>query len=227
MNWRHPSRLGLGAVLLVLLATTPAFARFRQPRNGPPQSNQNRPAARAQVQARPPQNVPAPQVRPAPNVQQPGLQQPGAQDREEHLQRWMDTRKNLSLPELQRDLQNEPGFRDLPPQMQQNRLNMLKRLYNMSPDQRQKMLNGVEGLERLSPQQQQQWRGAVQQLNALPIPQRRFAARAIADLSQMPPNQREQRMNSPEFQSQFTPDERQMIRTLLTANPSFGPAGTP
>jgi hypothetical protein len=220
MNWRHPSRLGFGAALLVLLAATPAFARFRQPRNGPPQAanQQNRAAARAQAQARPPQNVPAPQVRPGPNAQ------PGAQDREEHLQRWMDSRKNLSLPELQRDLQNEPGFRDLPPQMQQNRLNMLRRLYNMSPDQRQKMLNGVEGLERLSPQQQQNWDRAVQQMHAIPAPRRFYVARAISDLGQMPAYQREQRLNSPEFQSQFSPDERQMIRTILTASP---PAGTP
>jgi len=222
MNWRHPSRLGFGAALLVLLAATPAFARFRQPRNGPPQpAKQNRAAARAQAQARPPQNVPAPQVRPAPNVQ------PGAQDREEHLQRWMDNRKSLSLPELQRDLQNEPGFRDLPPQVQQNRLNMLKRLYNMTPEQRTNMLNGVEGLERLSPQQQQNWDRAVQQLHAIPGPRRGFMIRTIADLSQMPPNQREQRMNSPEFQSQFSPDERQTMRTILTAPPSFGAAATP
>ena len=223
MTWHYLSRLGFGAALLVLLAVTPAFARFRQPRNGPPQPamNPNRAAARAQAQSRGAQNVPAPGMRPSPNVQ------PGAQDREEHLQRWMDNRKNLTLPELQRDLQNEPGFRDLPPQVQQNRLNMLKRLYNMSPEQRNKMLNGVEGLERLNPQQQQQWRTAVQQLNANPVPRRRLMVRTITDLTQMPPYQREQRMNSPEFQSQFSPDERQTIRTILTAPPNLGPAGTP
>jgi len=201
MKVLHPSRLALGAALIVLLAATPAFARFRQPRFGPPPPPpQNRAAARS-----------AQAGRPGPNVAQP--------QREQHLEQWMDNHRNLSLPDMQRALQNEPGFRELPPQVQQNRLNALGRLYNMTPQQRHQMLNSVEGLERLSPQQQQQWDHAVQQLHASPVPRRSLMIHTIADLREMPPNERDQVIDSPRFAAEFSPDERQTIRTVLTAYP--------
>ncbi len=140
-----------------------------------------------------------------------------APQREQHLEQWMDNHRNLSLPDLQHALQNEPGFRDLPPQVQQNRLNALGRLYNMTPEQRSRMLNGVEGLERLSPQQQQQWDHAVQQMHALPVPRRALMITAIRDLRAMPSDQRQQVIDSPAFGQQFSPEERQTIRTILTA----------
>jgi len=132
----------------------------------------------------------------------------------------MENRKNLTLPEMQRDLQNSPGFRELPAQTQQEQLNTLRRLYNMTPAQRTRMLNGVEGLERLTPQQQQQWRSAVQQLHMQPVPRRTLMIRAIADLREMPPEQRQQVIDSPRFAAEFSPDERQTISTILTAYPN-------
>lgn len=220
MKLPYSSRLYLGAAF-VLLAAGRASARFREPGTAqpPPAIRQNRPMQRpeARSEIRPVQSAPA--VRTAPNG---AVKSP---PREEHLEKWMQSHGNLSLSEQQRALQNEPGFRELPRQMQQNRLNMLGRLYNMNPQQRSRMLNGVENLERLSPQQQQQWDHAVQQLHGSPIPRRRMMIHAIADLREMPPDQRQQVIDSPRFAGDFSPEERQAIRTILTVYPPNRPAG--
>lgn len=214
------SRLCCGAAF-VLLAAAPAFAGLRDPRAAPPppvikqnrpiQSNEERPENRV-VRSGPP-------VRVSPNGPANSAQ------REEHLEKWMQSHSSLSLANQQRALQNEPGFRELPRQVQQNRLNMLGRLYNMNPQQRSRMLNGVENLERLSPQQQQQWDHAVQQLHGSAVPRRSMMIHAIADLREMTPEQRQQVIDSPRFAGDFSPEERQTISTILTVYPSNRPAG--
>jgi hypothetical protein len=135
------------------------------------------------------------------------------------MQQWMDHHGNLSLPEQQRTLQNDPGFRELPRQLQQYELHELDRLYHMDPQQRSRMLDRNEALERLSPPQRQQYRDSVQQLNAIPTPRRRAIVRAILDLREMPPEQRQQAINSPAFRAQFSDPERSMLSTILTVEP--------
>jgi len=139
----------------------------------------------------------------------------------------MDNHNNLSLPEQQRALQDEPGFRELPSQVQQHELNELGRLYNMDPQQRNRMLDRNEALERLTPPQRQQWRDAVQQLNALPVPRRRVMARVILDLREMSPEQRQLTVNSPNFRAQFSENERVMLSTLLAVEPYAPRAANP
>src|ERR1700722_14630966 len=51
---------------------------------------------------------------------------------QEHLAQWMDRHSNLSLPDQQKALENEPGFRDLPPQTQQRYRDRLTQLNNMT-----------------------------------------------------------------------------------------------
>lgn len=131
----------------------------------------------------------------------------------------MDNHKALSLPDQQRALQNEPGFRELPPQVQQREINQLARLYNMNPQQRDRTLQRNEILEHMSAPQVQQYRGAVQSFATMPPDRRRLMARAILDLREMPPEERDQVINSPRFGSQFSDGERSTIRTLLTVEP--------
>ncbi len=59
---------------------------------------------------------------------------------QEHLAQWMDRHSNLPLADQQKALENEPGFRDLPPQTQQRMRDRLTQLNNMTPDQRQRIL---------------------------------------------------------------------------------------
>jgi hypothetical protein len=131
----------------------------------------------------------------------------------------MQNHSSLSLAEQQRELQNQPGFRELPPQTQRNQLNTLARLYYMNPQQRSRILDRTEALERLAPPQRQQWRDAVQRLNMLPPPRKHMMAGAIIELRELPPEQREEVLESPAYRAQFGTDERQTLRTLLMAEP--------
>jgi hypothetical protein len=201
MNSQAPVRLCLGAAFALLLAAAPALAQTRK-------------------QLAP---DPAPQ-RVQPREQRPELRAPeGSQNselqREGHLQRWMQSHANMSLAEQQRELQNQPGFRELPPETQRNQLNTLARLYYMNPQQRSRILDRTEALERLGPGQRQQWRDAVQRLNMLPQPRRHMMAGAIIELRELPPEQRDAVLESPAYRAQFSPDERQTLRTLLMAEP--------
>ena len=202
MKSHRPFRLSLSAALVLLCAAVPAHARFQKQKNAPPAvvkpNNQQRP-----VMERPTQ----------PN----GEGKRAAQN--QHLAQWMDNHKGLSLPDQQRALQNEPGFRELPSQVQQRELDQLGRLNAMNPQQRTRILDRNEVLERMSPQQREQWRGAVQQLNGLAMPRRRLMARAILDLREMPPDQRQQIINSQAMRAQFSDSERSTLSTLLTAEP--------
>jgi len=198
MKSHLPSRLCLGATFILFVAAAPAFARALRSAPPPRDQRSDRPRAAAQPES----NIIA---RPAQN--------------QEHMQQWMDHHSNLSLPEQQRALQNNPGFRELPRQLQQYELNELARLYNMDPQQRSRMLDRNEALERLSLPQRQQYRDSVQQLNAVPLPRRRVIVRAILDLREMPPDQRQQAINSPAFRAQFSDPERSMLSTILTVEP--------
>jgi hypothetical protein len=193
MTSHAPIRLCLGAALALLLAATPACGQ----RNLVPDPKPAR--ADTRVVTHIAQNAPP--------------------EREEHLERWMQSHSRMSLAEQQRALQNEPGFRDLPSQVQQNRLNTLARLYNMNPQQRSRILDRTEALERLAPVQRQQWRDAVQRLNMLPPPRKHMMADAIIELRELPQEEREMVLNSPTYRAQYTPDERQTLRTLLMAEP--------
>jgi hypothetical protein len=200
MKLHRPSRLSHGAALLLLCVSVPAFARFQK------------------------QKAAAPSVVLKPNGQpRPGLVRPNGEGnraaQNQHLAQWMDNHKALSLPDQQRALQNEPGFRELPRETQQRQLDQLARLNAMNPQQRSRILDRNEVLERMSPQQREQWRGAVQQLNGLAMPRRRLMARAILDLREMPPDQRQQVINSPAMRSQFSDPERSTLSTLLSAEP--------
>jgi Protein of unknown function (DUF3106) len=209
MNLSLPSRLWLGAAF-ILFAAAPALARSPEQRASepPPILKPSHPAP-TRADARPGANA---AIRSA--------------EHQEHLAQWMEHHQNLSLADQQRALQNEPGFREFPPQVQQRELNQLARLYNMNPRQRSRMLDRNEALERLSPPQRQQWNFAVQQLTALPLPRRRLMARAILDLREMPPQQRQQVIDSPSFRGQFSDDERSTLSTLLTAEP-YPPSRSP
>lgn len=201
MNSQVPTRLWLGAGLVLLLAAAPALAQMR--RQLAPDATQQHPQPQQEQ----------PQFRPPERPDNTELQ------REGHLQRWIQNHANMSLAEQQRALQNQPGFRELPPETQRQQLNTLARLYYMNPQQRSRILDRTEALERLAPQQRQQWREAVQRLNMLPPPRKHMLAGAIIELRELPPEQRDLVINSQAYVSQFSPEERQTLRTLLMAEP--------
>jgi hypothetical protein len=154
--------------------------------------------------------------RPAAGASRPG---PGGQRKQEHLEQWMDRHSNLSLPDQQRALSNEPGFRDLPPQTQQRLRDSLTRLNSMPPEQRRRLVERNEIMEHLSPAQQQQFRGSLQELGRLPEDRRRLVARAFNDLREMPQPQRQAVLGSDRFRGQFSDEERNTLSNLLAVEP--------
>jgi hypothetical protein len=141
------------------------------------------------------------------------------QPNQEHLAQWMDRHSNLPLKEQQNALENEPGFRDLPPQTQQRMRDRLTQLNNMSPEQRRRILERTEAMEQLTPPQRQQVRGALQQFNGLPTDRRRLVARAFRDLREMPQPQRQAILSSDRFRGQFSEEERNTLSNLLAVEP--------
>lgn len=144
---------------------------------------------------------------------------PAQKQNQDHLGQWMNRHSNLPPAEQQRALENEPGFRDLPPQTQQRLRNQLNQLNNMPPEQRRRMLEQTEILEHLTPVQRQQWMTSVRQLGKLPDDRRRLVARAERDLREMPQPQRDAILNSDRFRSQFSDQERSTLSGLLAIEP--------
>ena len=143
----------------------------------------------------------------------------GGKPKQEHLGQWMDRHSNLPLTEQQRALENEPGFRDLPPQTQQAMRDRLTQLNNMPPEQRRRMIEHTEVMEHLTPQQRQQFRSATEQYRSLPEDRRRLVARAFRDLREMPQPQRQAILNSDRFRGQFSDQERGTLSNLLAVEP--------
>lgn len=187
-----PIRLLLGAALGALVAMSAAQAREPQPAAG----KANHPIARPG--ARPATKAPANQ---------------------EHLQQWMEMHKNLSAQQQLRELDKEPGFRDLPSQTQQNYRDRLVQLNSMTPQQRDRILERNEILERMSTRDRQQYRSAVQTFATMPPDRRRLMARAVLDLRTMPPEQRQSVIESDRFRAQFNDSERSTLGTLLAGEP--------
>jgi hypothetical protein len=170
----------------------------------------------------------APRQAPPPHAnQQPPRpnQRPQAQ-KQDHLPQWMERHSNLTPEQQQKELENLPGFRDLPPQSQQRLRNQLTQLNSMPPEQRRRMLERNEAIEHLNPAQKQQFRNAVGEFNSLPIDRRRLLARAFRDLREMPPPQREALLNSDRTRAQFSDQERATLSGLLAAEP-YVPVQTP
>lgn len=200
--------LALSAVLVCGASST--FAQ----RGGMHFARQARPNRQA---ARPPANRPGP-----------GMRQ-GQMRNQEHLGQWMRQHSNMSLADQQKALDNEPGFRSLPPDVQQRYHNRLAQLNNMPPAQRERWLARTEAMEKLNPAERQQVRGAMQQLGSLPEDRRRLVARAFRDLREMPPEQRQTILNSDRFRGQFNDQERNTLSNLLRVEPylPIAPANEP
>ena len=143
----------------------------------------------------------------------------GQRGNQEHLPQWMARHQNLSPEQQQHALENEPGFRQLPPQTQQRMRDRLSQLNSMAPAQRSHVLERAEQMENLNPQQRQQVRGAMAQLGTLPPDRRRVVARAFRDMREMPPQQRQAFMGSEYLQRQLSPAERGTLRDLISIEP--------
>jgi hypothetical protein len=201
----HRARwLCLAAALIALLDAASAYARPRQGWSTQGRLTQDRAGAAepAAFQSRPPA---------------------ARETAQEHLQKWMERRSNLTLSELLRALENEPLFRSYPPLEQQRMRDQLIRLYNMRQPQRDQLLKGNEVLEHMTQQQRQQFTVTMRQYAALPTDRHLLVSQAFKLLRRVPPRDREAAMKTAPFLAQLTPYERSLLSSLLLWEPYFTP----
>jgi hypothetical protein len=129
-----------------------------------------------------------------------------------HAGDWLRRYQGMSAGDRERALQNDPGFRRLPPPQQQLLRQRLEHFYSLPPEQQRRVLNRMEIWEHLTPGQKQEARELFGRMQQLPPDRRRMVTTAVRDLSAMPPAQREQIIDSPRFRGMFTPEERDMMR---------------
>ena len=136
--------------------------------------------------------------------------------------KWLREHMNQSPQEQQRELQNDPEFKQLNPQQQHHLQQRLNQFNSLPPERRERMLNRMQRVESLPPDKQQLLRDSLQQFKQLPDDRRRQVRRVWNSLSEMPPDQREEVMNSDRFKSTFNDQERSTLKGLLDSG--FNPA---
>jgi hypothetical protein len=157
----------------------------------------------------------------------PGTRAPATRTNQEHLQQWMEHHQGQPVQQQLHDLESEPGFHDLPSQVQQRYRDRLIQLNGMTPQQRDRLLERNEALERMSAPERQQYRAAVQSFAGMPRDRRQMVARAVIDLRTMSPEQRQAVISSDRFRSQFSDSERYTLGNLLAAEPYTAFAAPP
>ena len=191
-------------------AARPMAAQSRQAANPPRSGGANASIGQAGASA---QQAPAPRSSQNPaNGALPPV-------RGEHLQQWIEHHNQLSIDQQRSALQNEPGFRSLPPQTQQRMLDRLQNLNSLPPQQRERVLQRGEAMEKLSPEQRAQVRSAMGQLGALSVERRRAVGRSFRELRNLSPQQQNRMLNSQEFRDQFSDQERGTLGNLLSVSP--------
>lgn len=184
------------AFLLICLVSLPGLAQHAP-------NNQQRPPTAAPQPAHPQQPSGHPM---------PGRLGPGRNMQQGHAGDWLRYHRNMPLNEQQRALQNDPQFRHLSPQQQQQLEQRLQHFSNLPPQQQQRMLNRMETWEHLTPEQKDQARQVFGQMRQLPPDRRRMVTSAIHDLRTMPPAQRDQIIDSDRFKGMFSDQERDIVR---------------
>ncbi len=203
----RPGQIALAAVVFCALTLSAAAAPLAAPRG--------------QEHAGGGQRPPAPQPRASQGRPNQFQNRPnnGGNNGRPHLGDWMNAHRTQPLDQQQRALEQEPGFRQLRPEVQQRMRDRLTQLNNMTPERRQQAIARTEAMERLNPQQRQQVSSAAGQLGSLPEDRRRAVARAFHDLRDLPEGQRQNYLNSPQFRGQFSDHERGTLNNLLEVSP--------
>jgi Protein of unknown function (DUF3106) len=143
--------------------------------------------------------------------------------------KWLSEHLNLSPEQRQKELSNDPEFRQLNPQQQEHLQQRLNQFNSLPPEQQRRTLKRMQAMESLPQDRQEILRNSLQQLRQLPDDRRRTVRRAWLGLRQMPPDQQEQTLNSDRFRQTFNDQERSTLKGLLDSgfNPEDSNGGGP
>ncbi len=202
------------------------------------QQRGGRPASPPRFNAPPPQQQQQQQQRSDqgagqrnPNEGQPAMQ-PRQGDRRfifrgpgPHAGDWLRRHEDEPFDQQLRELENDPKFKQLTPQGQQQLRNRLNRFNSLTPQQRDRMLNNLDIIEHMTPQQEQRARAMFRDLRQMPEERRREVSNALAQLQEMRPEDRQKMIDSDEFRRNFSDKERDLIRGMSEAG--LIPQGSP
>ncbi|HUN87543.1 MAG TPA: DUF3106 domain-containing protein [Terriglobales bacterium] len=157
-----------------------------------------------------PQNQPHRNAQSAPNGQR-GQANPRMGD-------WLRSNQGKSFAQQKQSLENDPDFKKLTPERQQELQQRLQKFNNLPPDQQQRILERIDKFNRMSPQQRAQARALLDRMRTLPEERRNLIRQQIHALVGMTPDQRQRFMSSEQFDRQYSPDEREMMTRALELN---------
>ena len=140
-----------------------------------------------------------------------------------HLGAWLNTHRNVPVPQQQQMLKSDPSFRRLPQGEQQRVINQLGRVNRMPDAPRERTLARAENLERLSPEDRAQVAASARRWTNLPPERQTMMRNAFRDLKAVPPDQRSIVLNSSRYQGQFSPEERGILSNMLRVEPYAPP----
>ncbi len=205
-------------ITLLALATCVASAQQRGPR---PQAQP--PRFNAPAQASPPPQRPDRGERNS-GQQNSGSNQPMQQRQGDprfifrgpgpHAGQWLREHEDEPVDQQLKQLENDPKYKQLPPDRQQQLRNRLLRFNNLAPQQRDRMLNNLEVIEHMTPQQKQQFQAMSSDLRQLPEDRRRALSGAIRQLREMNPEDRQKAINSDDYRKNYSDKERDILRGM-------------
>ncbi len=131
-----------------------------------------------------------------------------------HMGDWLRKHEDMPADQQEKALENDPTFRQLPPDRQQRLRQRLDNFNRLPQDQRDRMLQRMEIFEHLSPQQQQNVRDMSHQFRDLPADRKRALVQGFRDLEGLSPADRQRLLDSDTYRKNFSPQELQLLRGM-------------
>lgn len=135
---------------------------------------------------------------------------------------WLRLNRGKSLDQQRRSLENDPDFKKLTPDKQQELQQRLQNFNSLPPAQQDRILQRIDKLNRMSPQQRAQARALWDRMRLLPEERRMAVRQFFHSLVGMNPQQRQRAIGSDQFNTEFNPEERDIIQRGLELNDQTG-----
>jgi hypothetical protein len=135
--------------------------------------------------------------------------------RRAHMGDWLRQNRGKSFDQQKKSLENDPEFKKLAPERQEQLRQRLQNFNNLSPEQQQRILQRIDKFEHMTPQQRAQARALWDRMRLFPEERRGLVRQQIHSLASMSPEQRQRTMNSDDFTNEFSADERDVIGRSL------------
>ena len=132
---------------------------------------------------------------------------------------WLQQHGHLAPDQQQKALDNDPEFKKLQPQRQEQLREQLRKFSSLPPAQQKQWLTRIQFMESLTPEQRQRLRAANQHFQGLPQDRKVMVRTALRHLRQMDPPGREQVFQSQQFRDTFSEDEQGLLRNLAEISP--------